>query len=67
MYYTQSNHYISNTYVEDTCDVTDRYMTQNSKDMTIECRHLLKSYNALQHDIKSKLFEEVLASVSQSA
>ena len=35
--------------------------------MTIECRHLLKSYNALQHDIKSKLFEEVLASVSQSA
>ena len=34
--------------------------------MTIECRHLLKSYSALQHDIKSKLFEEVLASVSQS-
>ena len=39
----------------------------NSKDMTIECRHLLKSYSTLQHDIKSKLFEEVLASVSQSA
>ena len=71
MYYTQSNQYVLNTNVENTCDVIDTWLKRlNSKDMTIECRHLLKSYNALQYDIKSKLqdvFEEVLASVSQSA